>query len=374
MSVTKISDTFTDADNTALASHTPNVGGSWSNSKGTHKILSNKATPNSGVDDDMAVIDAGVSDGILTVDVVPRNLTINEYDPDIIVRYTDTTHLWVIHVSSAGSGVIQLYENTGSGYVQRATATPGWVSGSTNTIKINLSGASITVYGNGTLLLTYNSATSNQTATKIGIRTGQAGSTTLCTWDNFLFQTVTGDAAGAATVAGAGIGGVTAASSGAATVAGIGAATAAGVGASSGSATVAGVGASIAAAAGSASGQATVSGVGASIDGDNVIAAAAGSATVSGVGNSIAAAAGSAGGQATVGGAGASIVAAVGEADGIATCNASGVAQIGGTTDPYRPARVDDDQDTRKRQDEGQDVRARYDDSQDTRKRVDEAA
>lgn len=185
-----------------------------------------------------------------------------------------------------------------------------------------------------------------------------------------------GGASGAATVAGVGasqFSGV-GASSGAATVAGVGAATAAGVGASSGSATVAGVGASIAAAVGSASGQATVAGVGASIDGDAVIASAAGSATVSGVGNSVAAAAGSAGGQATVGGAGASIVAAVGEAAGIATCNASGVGQIGGSTDPYRPARFDDDQDTRKRPDEGQDVRARYDDSQDTRKRVDEAA
>ena len=45
-----LQDAFTDADGTALTSHTMNVGTGWTAVNGTLKILSNKATPNSDAD------------------------------------------------------------------------------------------------------------------------------------------------------------------------------------------------------------------------------------------------------------------------------------------------------------------------------------
>ncbi len=190
-----LQDAFTDADGTALTSHTMNVGGGWTAVNGTLKILSNKATPNSDADDDMAVSNAGIANVTLTCDITPqRQFAIWEDDPDIVLRYSDSTHLWVVHFVAAPSGgtTVTLNFNNGSAantYTQVANAAPNMNAGTTYSIRCECQGAVISVYVSEVLAIQYTSATFNQTATKFGLRLGHAGTvTTKCTWDNFLVQ------------------------------------------------------------------------------------------------------------------------------------------------------------------------------------------
>src|SRR5262249_36753073 len=53
-------------------------------------------------------------------------------------------------------------------------------------ITVSAVGSTITVSVNNVQQLSYSNATSNQTATKVGLRLGAVGSVTACSWDNFL--------------------------------------------------------------------------------------------------------------------------------------------------------------------------------------------
>ncbi len=81
---------------------------------------------------------------------------------------------------TAGSGqTIQLVEVNGGAGVVRASQSYGFVSGTSYTITIATSGATIAVSVNGVQEINYASATSNQTATKggggygVGVQLGQ---------------------------------------------------------------------------------------------------------------------------------------------------------------------------------------------------------
>ncbi len=184
---TVLSDTFTDLGGTPLPLHAMNTGPGWQTVTGTFQVLSNKAQPLSGVNNDQVSTDAGASDYTLTIDVVPRHSGGSwESDPDIAVRWTDTSHLWLIQITSLG-GAILLYENVGAGGVLRASNAFAFLSGTSYAITVVCSGSTITVSVNGVQQFSYGSATSNQTATKIALVTGTGGApTTLCTWDNLL--------------------------------------------------------------------------------------------------------------------------------------------------------------------------------------------
>lgn len=187
---TIISDTFTDADGTALTSHSPDTGPSWSSVTGTVYIQGNAATPNSDANDDMVVIDAGVSDFILAATVTPSgDFAGNEDDPDITVRFTDATHSWLVHFSSS-SNTVDCYENQSS-YTLTKTHPQSLVDATPYTLKIMCLGACITAYVDGVEAFVETGAQTNATATKLGLRVGHAGSPPgKCSWDNFQVQKI----------------------------------------------------------------------------------------------------------------------------------------------------------------------------------------
>jgi hypothetical protein len=189
MSAIIAQDLFTDSNGTNLASHTMDTGGGWTSRVGTFQIQGNKATPNSGNDDDQITTDAA-ADFIMAVDIVPFNLAATEDDPDIIFRWSASNNLWVVHNSSAGGGVQQLYKNIGAGYVLVQSVVFAFVSGTPYTVKVVCVGSLIKTYVNNVQQISA-SDSFNATATKVGLRTGKAGApVTLATWDNFIVTTV----------------------------------------------------------------------------------------------------------------------------------------------------------------------------------------
>ena len=123
---------------------------------------------------------------MLTCDVTPTaSGGANERAADLLVRWTDSTHYWMVHLTAAGAA-IQLVEVNGGTVTVRASQSYAFSSGTNYSITVTASGATIAVAVNGVQKLSYSGATSNQTATKAGLRLGAAGTTTACTWDNFV--------------------------------------------------------------------------------------------------------------------------------------------------------------------------------------------
>lgn len=182
-------DLFTDINGTSLTAHTMDTGGGWVAVTGTFEVQSNRAEPNSHADADLIRTEVNASDLTLTCDVTPFNSGGVESDPDLLLRLQDSTHFWLIHITSSG-GEIQLIETNGGAGVIKKTATHGFLSGSTYAITIHLTGPTITCYVDGAYKWTYDSATLFQTATKFGLRCGKAGSpATKASWDNFRITT-----------------------------------------------------------------------------------------------------------------------------------------------------------------------------------------
>ncbi len=199
---TLLNDTFTDVDGTLLTAHTMNTGPGWVNGNGTFKIVSNKATPNSNANDDMITSDAGNADVTLAMTVTAFGTAGNQRNPGIVLRYTDTTHLWLVDISPGTTNNIVLYENTGSGYTSRATGSAVIVSGTGTGVIVGCVGSVINVQISGNSIFTYIAASSNNTATKYGLRLGVQGAATACTWDDLLVTGTTPSAGGGNVIVG----------------------------------------------------------------------------------------------------------------------------------------------------------------------------
>lgn len=183
-------DQFTDANGTLLTAHVIapyNVPAtSWVAGVGTFQIQANAATPNSNVDDDKVWCDPGLADCTITCDIVPfdSGLAIQSI-PAILLRLTDSTHYWMVHAPSYDD-LIVIFENAGAGLVSRASGAVTLNSGTSYALKIVASGTNITAYVNNVQICAYGSATSNQTATKVGFRLGKQGVIGPTTWDNLI--------------------------------------------------------------------------------------------------------------------------------------------------------------------------------------------
>jgi RHS repeat-associated protein len=173
-----INDTFTAGDGTPLTS----LG--WTAAVGSFLVQGNRAVPLSGASNDQAVRDAGAADIIISCDVTPTGTWPNERDPDLLVRWSDPTHYWLLHLT-AGVGVIQLYENAGSGLTLRVNQGYAFTSGNSYHVTMAAIGTTISVSINGVLQFGYSGAVSNRNATGVGLWLGISGSTTPCSWDNF---------------------------------------------------------------------------------------------------------------------------------------------------------------------------------------------
>lgn len=176
-----LTEPFTAANNTALSAI------SWPATTGTFKVTSNKAVPNSNANDDMSLRDFGAADYVLTCSVTIRGSGANASNPCIVVRATDSTHLWLVAPQYENTS-LSLFVNTGSGYGSaRQTIAFSWVDNTTYTIKVACFGSCITVYVNDVEKLIETGAIENYNATKGGIRLGKASSPAAdASWDDFV--------------------------------------------------------------------------------------------------------------------------------------------------------------------------------------------
>jgi hypothetical protein len=154
-------DTFTGADTTQLQNHTPEIGGAWTANAGV-TIVSNKIQSTG---DYNVIIDSGQANHYITVDHLPSN---GGCFSGPIVRYSDDSNYWLINMYPYGSGAFEIEEMASGSFTKQATVAAGLTRTNYN-VTVTSIGATIT----GTVpgyTISYDSASSNQTQTKVGIR------------------------------------------------------------------------------------------------------------------------------------------------------------------------------------------------------------
>jgi hypothetical protein len=172
-------DTFTDANATALASHTPNkdnVGSGWTDVTAGITIESNKASDNQG--DRKSVIDAGEAD--VTIEAT---VTLNAKYGGFLFRYQDSTHYHVAGCNTV-SNETAIWENNGGVWTKIGSNADTYSQGDVLALKLILSGQSIKFYVNDVLKVNITEA-SFETETEHGLYMDidSAGADTL--WDDF---------------------------------------------------------------------------------------------------------------------------------------------------------------------------------------------
>jgi hypothetical protein len=192
---TLISDTFTDANNTNLASHTPDIrpgSNAWSvvstGSAGSPaiQIQSNmaQATAAAAGDGDTGIINSGNATITVSCAVVART----NMHAGIIARWQDSNNFWLLDIDAA-TNAFTLYERSSGTFTSRATTSFSFVDGTSYAVKLVCSGSSFTGTFNAGHTLTFTSSDFS-TATITGIRQGfAAGGATAPTFDNFLVTT-----------------------------------------------------------------------------------------------------------------------------------------------------------------------------------------
>lgn len=166
---TLLSDTFTDTNGTALASHTMTVGSGWTADSGSYQVQSNQAAAQTtGGVHNIASADAGQADATATLNVVVPGS--NFFSAGLSCRVTNGTNLWEVRLQSDSAGAntrVNITEHNAGTQTERVSTTIAF-SG-TVALQVVLSGSTITAYINGVLQATYASASFNQTATRFGI-------------------------------------------------------------------------------------------------------------------------------------------------------------------------------------------------------------
>jgi hypothetical protein len=166
-----VHDSFTDANGTALPSHTMDLGTGWTRFKGTGlnqvTIQSNKAQSfTDGATEYAYSTESGVSDATVEASVVfggADNFHLNM----MILRFTDASNFWACRI--AGDGVITLRKYVGGVETIVDTDAVSVIAGTPIAVSAVLSGTSIAVTAGG---VTVNATDSfNQSATKHGFST-----------------------------------------------------------------------------------------------------------------------------------------------------------------------------------------------------------
>ena len=175
-----ICDTFTDANGTALASHTPDKdvpGNPWVQQSGSIQIQGNKAQWISG--SGIATINAGVSDvSDIEADMSPGN---NLDICGMVLRFTDLNNYWLIELNSGSNSNSGLWERNGGVWFQRIAFTTSYAIGQVVAVSATLSGQTISIKI-GANSGSYTAAALNQTSTLHGISLDSNSSETA---DNF---------------------------------------------------------------------------------------------------------------------------------------------------------------------------------------------
>jgi hypothetical protein len=166
-------DHFVDADGTALAAHTMDIGTGWSVIQGTWKIQSNRAQQTGTLPYQNALTDCGVSD--CTIQCALTWPASGNFAAGLAIRAVDSDHSWYARVNNVSGNFILVERNTGD--VIRDTATYAPTPGATDTITIVCNSDTITATVNGAHQVSYHPATYNQAVTAHGLWCYQDGGT-----------------------------------------------------------------------------------------------------------------------------------------------------------------------------------------------------
>lgn len=172
-----IYDSFTGANGTTITSRSPDIcppGSSWNNANFT--ILDNHATLET-EDRQLTVIERGVSDCIINVDInwswsIVNAGTTPVYYSGIVFRYTDASNYWLAGFNDRSDVTgFRIFKIEGGASTAVTNGVAGAINGTVYPLSVTLNGNDISVLFNNTAQLTTSSAFNN-TATKHGIRLG----------------------------------------------------------------------------------------------------------------------------------------------------------------------------------------------------------
>jgi hypothetical protein len=176
---TLILDNFTDANGTAVTSHTiaptNTPATTWAaGDSATCTVESNRASSN-GIEGN--ILNAGVADCTLTATFIQSVGDANQ-SASIIVRRTNSNNYWMIRLTNGAFQIIELNAGVAS---TRATAAQTTTGGVAYVVQAVLLGATISATVDGGNPISYGSATLNQTTTNHGFRmVVLAGGTVTC--------------------------------------------------------------------------------------------------------------------------------------------------------------------------------------------------
>lgn len=177
-------DLFVDTEGTALASHTPDidtVGTGWTEVVSGITIESNRASDNQA--DRQAVIDAGVADCRIRVDLVANSVNFT----GIIFRYQNSTNFLIAGADTIFSRVA-IWKNVAGVFTNLAgNTTPAIPQGTAGTLDVRLLGSNIKLLWDGVEYLDI-TETTGQSETEHGLYEDGDTWSADATWDNFRIQ------------------------------------------------------------------------------------------------------------------------------------------------------------------------------------------
>jgi hypothetical protein len=182
-------DTFTGTDGAYLYAHTKEIGGAWTDDSnvagsGIFKILSNQANFLRVSDASQFIhCESGESDQDISLDITMPNSA--NYSIGIAFRFQDKTHCWEAAISRVSSGTPYVACSAVGGGASLGTPSITQENGVTHTLRVVAKGNAITVYWNGTQVLTgSNTYLNNQTKVGLYAYVSTAYVWSLC--DNFI--------------------------------------------------------------------------------------------------------------------------------------------------------------------------------------------
>lgn len=192
-----ISDTFTDADATNLATHVPDSGGSpWQVNSGSMQINANKARVNAAATLGIATLDSGNSDHEVSADITtPTTSPVWPIDwfAAVIARYTDANnYLFARFLYQTNAPEIELYNIIDGvsnllAFIQLNTGN--LLPNTTYNLRFAVVGSQIAAYFNNETTPAVQGATTLLAGTRVGIGVVSAGFLSgQPSWDNFLVK------------------------------------------------------------------------------------------------------------------------------------------------------------------------------------------
>ncbi len=158
--------TFTADNDTSLDAITPEVGGVWTEQAGDWDIQSNRGNNIDGTD--LATVDSGIADCI--ADVVVRAQNNQAQTNGHVLRFSDTTHHWIVGLNPNGNTLA--IQEVDAGITTRASTAFGNESGVDYDVRAICDAQQIDAFVDSGNKISYGSAALNETETEHGLRTG----------------------------------------------------------------------------------------------------------------------------------------------------------------------------------------------------------